>query len=430
MALLTAVLAMALSACDGDTSPAGGGARADAAYPSSDSATVKTGAELFAANDFAELQGKRVGLIVNHTARVDTSHLVDLMHAVDGVEVAALFGPEHGIRGAADAGEKIEDGRDPATDAPIYSLYGATRKPTQEMLENVDALVYDIQDVGARFYTYISTLGLAMQAAAEKGIPIYVLDRPNPLGGNYVSGFVLEDEHESFVGQYPIPAAYGLTIGELAAMIRGENLLSGVSDAELHVISMEGWQRDVLWPETGLTWIPPSPNIPDFETALVYAGTVLFEAVSASEGRGTETPFTLLGAPWADGGALADTLNAIGLDGVQFDSTSFSPRSIEGMSSSPKLMGEDLQGIRITVTDADTYRSVETGIHILYAFYRQAEEAGIEDFVSRPASLSRLSGTNRLFEMLEGGASPEEIIESWQSEVEEFRERREPYLLY
>lgn len=430
MALMLAIFAIAISACDGETYSPGDDARADAAYPTSDSAVVSTGAELFAANEFAELQGKRVGLIVNHTARVDTSHLVDLMHAVDGVEVSALFGPEHGIRGSADAGAKIDDGRDSATGAPIYSLYGATRKPTQEMLENVDALVYDIQDVGARFYTYISTLGLAMQAAAEKGIPIYVLDRPNPLGGNYVSGFVLEDEHESFVGQYPIPAAYGLTIGELAAMIRGEGLLPGVSDAELHVISMEGWQRDMLWPETGLPWIPPSPNIPDFETALVYAGTVLFEAVSASEGRGTETPFTLLGSPWADGGALADTLNAAGLEGVRFDSASFTPRSIEGMSSNPKLMDEDLQGIRITVTDPDAYRSVEAGIHILHAFLQQAEDAGEEDFFSRPESLARLSGTNRLFEMFENGSSPEEIIDSWQSEVDEFRRQREPYLLY
>ncbi len=429
-AAVLAFVTVILAACNGEASQSRYVSDARSSVDSAETSSVKVGAQLFADNGFAELQGQRVGLIVNHTARVDTAHLADLMHRAPGVEVTALFGPEHGIRGSADAGEKIEDGRDAATGAPIFSLYGNTRKPTPEMLRNVDVLVYDIQDVGVRFYTYISTLGLSMQAAAEKGIPFYVLDRPNPLGGDYVSGFVLEDEHESFVGQYPIPAAYGMTVGELAAMIRGEALMSGVSATELHVISMEGWERDMLWPETGLPWISPSPNIPDFETALVYAGTVLFEAASASEGRGTETPFTLLGAPRADGDALADTLNARGLPGVRFEAATFTPRSIEGMSMHPKLKGESLQGIRIVVGDHNAYRPVGTGIHVLHAFYHQAQRQGIENFISRPDGLARLSGTNRLLELLQNGASAAEIIESWTSEVAAFRERQKTYLLY
>lgn len=427
---MVALIVMLLAACNGEPDQSGDASGERKAGSSTRSASVKVGAHVLANAGFAELDGKRLGLIVNHTALVDTAHLADLLHRAAGVEVTALFGPEHGIRGSADAGEKIEDGRDVATGAPIYSLYGQTRKPTPEMLRDVDALVYDIQDVGARFYTYISTLGLAMQAAAEKGIPLYVLDRPNPLGGEYISGYVLEDEYESFVGQYPIPAAYGMTVGELAAMIKGEAFMPGVAEADLRVITMQGWDRGMLWPETGLPWIAPSPNIPDFETALVYAGTVLFEATSASEGRGTETPFTLLGAPWADGSALADTLNARNLPGVRFEAATFTPRSIEGMASNPKLRGESLQGVRIAVTDANAYRPVGTGIHVLHGFHQQGQARGIDGLLSRREWLAKLSGTDRLFEMLQDEASPADIIESWKAEVAQFRERRAPYLLY
>lgn len=430
--------------CDGDGEPqstAGPAAGSDAAAAQdltsrqnagadTAEAAVRVGAGVLAEGDFDAIDERRIGLIVNHTARVDTTHLIDLVHRAPELEVTALFGPEHGIRGDADAGEKVADGRDVATGAPIHSLYGDTRKPTPEMLEDVDALVYDIQDVGSRFYTYISTLGLAMQAAAEQDIPFYVLDRPNPLGGDYVSGFILEEGYESFVGAYPIPVAYGLTVGELAQLIQGEAMLDGLEELDLNVIRMEGWTRDMLWPETGLPFIPPSPNIPDFETALVYAGTVFFEAASASEGRGTRTPFTLLGAPWADGAALADSLNARELPGVRFEAAEFTPESIEGMSSHPKLEGQDLEGIRYHITDADAFQSVEAGIHVFETFYRQAEELGIDDFIGRPEGLARLAGTERLENLLNNGASAEEIIASWNDDVDRFRERRTPYLLY
>lgn len=390
---------------------------------------VRTGAFVLVDDDFAPLRGRRVGLVVNHTALVDTTHVVDLFHASPHVELGALFGPEHGLRGTADAGEEVSDGRDSRTGVPIYSLYGETRKPTPAMLENIDVLVFDIQDIGARFYTYISTMGLAMQAAAEAGIPFVVLDRPNPIGGTLVSGFVREPAYESFVGQYPIPVAHGLTVGELAQMIRGEGYLDGLETLELTVIPMEGWERTMLWPETGLPWVPPSPNIPDFETALVYPGACFFEGTRASEGRGTGEPFKLLGAPWADSRALADTLNARGLPGVRFEAATFTPRPMPGMSSNPKLAGEALQGIHYVVTDAAAFRPVDTGIHALHAFYHQAPPTARRTFFNRDW-LAKLAGTDRLYELLTAGASPETIVAAWQEDVETFRERREPYLIY
>jgi uncharacterized protein YbbC (DUF1343 family) len=360
---------------------------------------------------------------------VDTVHLIDLMHGAPGVTLAALFGPEHGLRGDADAGEKIDDGRDVRTGAPVYSLYGDTRKPSPEMLAGLDVLVFDIQDIGARFYTYISTMGLAMQAAAEAGIPFVVLDRPNPLGGDHVSGFVLEPEFTSFVGQFRIPVMHGLTVGELARLIQGEGLLPGLDALQLDVVPMEGWSRAMRWPDTGLPWIPTSPNIPDFETALIYPGACYFEGTSASEGRGTRSPFKLLGAPWADATALAEALNAKGLPGVQFGTSTFTPRSIEGMSSNPKLEDTELRGIRHIVTDAAALRPVETGRHVLHTFYYQAPPDERDGFLQR-RWLGRLAGTDRLFDLLTRGATPEDIIAAWQDEVAAFEAQRRPYLLY
>ncbi len=392
-------------------------------------APVKTGAAALAERGFDLLDGKRVGLVVNHTARVDTAHLIDLVFAAPNVELTALFGPEHGLRGLADAGEKVADGQDERTGVPVYSLYGETRKPTPDMLRGIDALVFDIQDIGARFYTYISTMGLAMQAAAEQGIPFVALDRPNPLGGNYVSGFMLEPGHTSFVGQYPIPMAHGMTVGELARMIRDHSMMEGLENLDLHVVEMEGWRRDMLWPETGLPWIPPSPNIPDFETALVYPGAVFFEATAASEGRGTRQPFVHVGAPWLDGQAAADSLNARGLPGVRFEAASFAPASIPGMASRPKLEGQSLEGIRHVLTDAQAFQPVETGIHVLAVFWEQAA-AMQEEFVNRPAALARLAGTGRLLDLLQQDAPPETIAASWEREAAAFREARAASLIY
>ena len=390
---------------------------------------VKTGAHVIMEDGFHLLGGRRVGLIVNHTALVDSVHLIDLIAQAPNVELGALFGPEHGLRGMEDAGEQVTYGVDERTGVPVYSLYGNTRRPTQEMLEGLDVLVFDIQDIGARFYTYISTMGLAMQSAAEFDIPFIVLDRPNPLGGTLVSGYLCEPEYESFVGQYPIPIIHGLTVGELARMIKGNDMLPGLESLDLTIVGLRNWRRDMLWPDTGLPWVPTSPNIPDFETALIYPGMCLFEGTGASEGRGTYAPFKQIGAPGADSESLVSTLNRHVLAGVSFEEATFTPRSLEGMSSYPKLLDTPLQGIRLTVTDRSTFRPLDTGIYILHAFYHQASVSTQNTFFNQ-AWLSTLSGTTRLYEMMTAGATPEEIISSWEEEEDAFRRARRPYLLY
>ncbi len=390
---------------------------------------VKTGAQLLAEDGFALLAGRRVGLIANHTTTVGGVHLADLLHAAPGLTLAALFGPEHGLRGTAEASEAVPDGRDARTGAPVFSLYGKTRQPTPAMLRGIDMLVFDMQDVGTRFYTFISTMGLAMQAAARARIPFVVLDRPNPLGGTYVAGFSVERRHISFVSQYPVPLAHGLTVGELARMIKGERLLPGVAGLDLRVVEMTGWRRAMLWPDTGLAWVATSPNVPDFETALIYPGTGLFEATAASEGRGTDRPFRLLGAPWADGDALAATLNARALPGVRFEAASFTPRGRPGMATAPKLDGRRLGGVQVVVTDPRALRPVETGVHLLHAFRAAARKRG-KRFIDRPDWLARLAGSRRLNGMLRRGVGPEAIIAAWRGDVEAFQRRRTPYLLY
>lgn len=406
----------------------GGGCSSD----TQEATPVRSGAEVLAANDFDALDGARVGLIVNHTARVDTTHLIDRIDRAPNVELGALFGPEHGLRGTAGAGEAVEDGRDVRTGAPIYSLYGDTRRPTPGEMEGLDALVFDVQDVGARFYTYITTMGLAMQAAAEADLRFVVLDRPNPLGGTSVSGFMLEPEHQSFVGRYPIPVVHGLTVGELARLIKGERLLSGVQDLDLTVVSMEGWSRDMQWPDTGREWIAPSPNLPTWKTALVYPGMCFFEGVRVSEGRGTDRPFLQIGLPWdrSAASAVVDTLQARSLPGVSVETTTVAPTSRPGAAPSPRFEGQTLQGFRVGVTDRRAVQPVALGIHALHASYQQAQAETNADFVSRPDHLTRLAGTERLQTLLEEGTSPDSIIAAWENDMAAFRERRAPYLLY
>lgn len=390
---------------------------------------VLSGAARLAADGFRLLDGKRVGLVTNHTALVDSVHLIDLLHEAPNVELAALFGPEHGLRGIADAGDHVGDEVDPSTGIPVYSLYGARRAPSVESLEGLDALLFDIQDIGARFYTYISTMGLSMQAAAAAGVPFIVLDRPNPLGGTYMAGFVAEKEFESFVGQYPIPTAHGLTVGELARMIQGEAWLPGLEQLELTVIEVDGWTRSMCRPNPELPWIKPSPNIPSFETALLYPGTCIFEGVNLSEGRGTLEPFLVIGGPWVDGASLAAGLNGLELPGLLYESVAFTPESIQGMSSSPKLLGVASEGVRHLVVDPDAVQPVEAGVHLLHALYQAAPETARADFFLT-RTFDRLAGTDRLRMLLADGASPDEIIAAWAAEVEAFAAQRARYLLY
>ncbi len=388
---------------------------------------VRTGADILVESGFDHVAGNTVGLIVNHTTLVEDEHLINLVHASPNVTLGAIFGPEHGLRGTAEDGEAVQDGVDQFTGAPVYSLYGKTRKPTPEMLSDLDLLIFDIQDVGARFYTFISTMGLAMQSAAEAGIPFVILDRPNPLSGAYASGFVLEPEVQSFVGQFSIPIAHGLTVGELATMIKGEALLPGLDSLELEIIPMQNWTRSMQWPDTGRPWIPTSPNIPQFETALVYPGTCFFEATSGSEGRGTRTPFLQVGAVGVNGSEIAAALNRKSLLGVSFEGVEFTPEPLTSMDSAPKLNGQVIQGLGIKVTDRRTYQPVEVGIHIFHAYYHAVPAA--DEFLTRPEWLAKLSGTTKLAGMLRS-MTPEEIIASWQDELTDFIQRSEHYYLY
>lgn len=387
---------------------------------------VKVGADLLLEKHSDMIRGKRVGLVTNHSAVLaDGRHLADALHERSDVRLVALFGPEHGIRGDAPAGAKIQHGVDEKTGVPAYSLYGKDYKPTEEMLKEVDVLMYDIQDVGARFYTYISTLSYAMEAAAEKGIPFLVLDRPNPIRGTWVEGFVREDSLRSFVGLHPIPVAHGMTVGELATMYNEEGWLKNGVKAMLTVVTMEGWNRKMWFEETGLSWTRPSPNIKTPTTAALYPGTCFIEGTNLSEGRGTERPFEYIGAPFVDGSRLAAELNGKRLPGVRFDTVRFTPREIPNVVGNPKHKGNECGGIAIVLTDRNVYEPVKTGIFILAAAKKLFEK----DFQWR-GSINRLTGTFRVRQSISEGVPAEEIVKEWAPEVEKFKLVRAKYLLY
>jgi uncharacterized protein YbbC (DUF1343 family) len=408
-----------------------GGLRMAGPNPASAAASrVTTGAAALAAEDFALLAGQRVGLIVNQTGRVGESHLVDLLHGRIGRRLTAILAPEHGFRGKVEAGERVADGRDARTGVSILSLYGATKSPTSAMLAEVDMLLFDIQDIGVRFYTYISTMGLAMQAAARRGIPFVVLDRPNPLGGDDVSGFVLEPALRSFVGQYAIPIVHGLTVGELAAMIKGERLIEGLEALDLKVVPCRGLTRQMRWPATTLEWVATSPNIPTFLSALAYPGIGIVGETLVNEGRGTPAPFTQLGAPWLDAPRLADDLARAGLPGVRFEATRYTPRSIPEVALNPRFLGQEIGAVRLVITDVAAYRPLEVGIHALALLMRQARDKGAPLLPANPGMLDAIAGTTRLRRLLSGGAAGRDIVLAWRDEVERFRQRRQPYLRY
>jgi uncharacterized protein YbbC (DUF1343 family) len=398
--------------------------------PPPSSGPVTTGAETLAASGFATLAGKRVGLITNHTGLVGVEHLADMLAKAPGVKLSAIFAPEHGFRGSAEAGAKFGNSTDAKTGAPIFSLYGAAKKPAPATLRNVDVLVFDIQDIGARFYTYISTMGLAMQAAAAAHIPFVVLDRPNPLGGEYVSGFVLEPALRSFVGQYPVPIAHGLTVGELARMIKGERWLDGLEALELTVVEMQGWKRAMRWPGTQRAWVATSPNIPTFEAALVYPGIGMVGETEVNEGRGTPTPFSLFGAPWLDAPRMAKRLNALRLPGVTFEPTTYQPRSIPKVATHPRFEGTTINGVRVVVGDTARVEPLEIGMHVLASLIAEARAKGLPELIGNLGMFHSIAGTRRLHRMLANGSDGTAIIKAWQAEVAQFKALRARYLLY
>jgi len=388
--------------------------------------TVLTGLDQI--EDYHSLfAGKRVGIITNHTAYNNAGkHITDIFLEMPQVRLTALFGPEHGIRGKADAGEKIDSITDPLSGIPIFSLYGKTRKPTANMLKNVDILVFDIQDIGSRFYTYIWTMALAMEAAAENNIPFIVLDRPNPLNGLQVEGNILEPAFSTFVGMYPIPVRHGMTVGELAQMFNGEGWMKNRIKADLTVIPIKNWQRNQWFDQTGLDFIKPSPNMPDLETATVYPGICLLEGTNVSEGRGTKSPFLIFGAPWIDGEILADSFNAQKLPGIQFRTESFIPKSIPGMSMHPKYNDQKCNGVRIHLTDRSIFNSYLTGIYIVKIINRMYPN----HFKWKINHFDRLCGTAFVRKAIISQSDIGFIINRFAKQEKEFKFARKPYLLY
>lgn len=377
---------------------------------------VELGVERLLANPEI-LKGRRVGLITNPTG-VDSAmrSIVDRFNTAEDFELTALYGPEHGVRGDAQAGSDVAFYTDEATGLPVFSLYGETRKPTAEMLKDVDVLVFDIQDVGTRFYTYISTMAYAMEAARDNRIPFVVLDRPNPQGGLRVDGPVLEPEYASFVGLYPIPLKHGMTVGELALLFNGEYRIG----ADLEVVRMKGWKRKMLYGDTGLPFVMPSPNIPTTDTVHVYPATALFEGTNFSEGRGTTKPFQLVGAPYADAAEYARELNALGLPGVMFRAASFTP-------SFSKHAGSLSHGVEVHVMDTGRFEAVKTGIAMLktaHDLYPQEFAFLADDFIGS------LTGNSYVKEMILQGASLESIMEQIDRERDKFLPIRERYLIY
>ncbi len=390
-------------------------------------AQVKTGADLLLTKYFHLIKGKSVGLVTNHTGVLSTGeHLADALHRNGNVRLMALFGPEHGVRGSSPAGEKLSHGKDAGTGVAVFSLYGETYKPTGEMLQGIDILLFDIQDVGARFYTYISTLSYAMEAAAERGIPFVVLDRPNPIRGTWVEGFVRDDSLRSFVGLHPVPIAHGMTVGELATMFNGEAWLKDGIRANLVVVKMEGWKREMWYDETGLPWIPPSPNIKTLSSATVYPGTCLMEGTNLSEGRGTEKPFEFITAPFMDGNVLAARMNALNLPGVVFEPIEVVPKAIAGVVTNPKHKDTMCRGVFLRITERDRYKPVGTAVSLLQAI----RELYPAEFQWRQRSIDVLAGTPRLRMAVDGGRDAEMIVASWEAELRRFENMRKPYLLY
>ena len=336
-----------------------------------------------------------------------------------GVEVTALFGPEHGIYGLAEAGVKVADEKDDRFGIPVYSLYGKTAKPTTEMLKDVDVLVFDIQDIGARFYTYIYTMAYAMEAAAENRKTFVVLDRPNPINGVTVQGNILEKDFATFVGLYPIPARHGMTVGELARMFNDQGWLKHGVKANLTVVPIQGWRRDMWYDRTGLKFIKPSPNMPNLKTATVYPGLCLLEGTNISEGRGTNKPFLQFGAPWIDSKKLVNNLNRLNLRGIRFEPVSFTP-------TSSKHKGQLCRGAEIIITDRNRLSPYSAGIQIVNTLYKMYPDR----FEWRQRHFDRLCGTSSIRNTIIAGKSIDELKTGWQDKLGAFLKIRKHYLLY
>jgi uncharacterized protein YbbC (DUF1343 family) len=393
---------------------------------------VKTGIEVLRDRGFDILVGKRVGLVTNPSG-VDSGlkSTIDILYKAPGVQLVALYGPEHGVRGDVYAGGKVSDTKDEATGLPVYSLYGATRKPTPEMLEGIDVMVYDIQDVGVRSYTFISTLGLVMQACAAKGIEVVVLDRPNPLGGNKIEGSYVEPGFYSFVSQYKIPYIYGLTVGEFAEFINEEGLNKGQKGTDVHqkcnltVVPMEGWTRDMLYEDTGLPWVLPSPNIPFKDTPMYYAASGLCGELYGfmNIGIGYTLPFQLFGATWLDAVKLKAKLDSYDLPGISFRTIWFKP-----FSGSQK--GQLVQGLQYFFTDYEKARVTETQFYVIQAVKELYPDKGAFEVISGYGLFDKVCGTDYVRLELSKGYKVADIQSFWRKDEDSFRSLSQKYHIY
>jgi uncharacterized protein YbbC (DUF1343 family)/CubicO group peptidase (beta-lactamase class C family) len=384
----------------------------NAAELSKSETAVLTGIDVLERDNFKQLDGLRVGLVTNHTGRDRAGRsTIDVLHKASNVKLVALFSPEHGIRGGAD--EKVSDSKDEQTGLPIFSLYGETRRPKPEQLKDLDAIVFDIQDVGARFYTYISTLGYVMEEAARAQRPVFVLDRPNPIGGVEVDGPITDADKFSFTSYHTIPVRHGLTIGELAKLFNKERNIG----CDLRVVEMAGWRRAMWLDETNLVWINPSPNMRSLTEATLYPGVGLLETTNVSVGRGTDTPFEVVGAPWIDGQQLAAYLNGRRIAGVRFVPVRFTP-------ASSAFKGEECGGVNIIITNREKFPSLLNGVEIAVALRKlYPAQWRVDNYLRLLANADSLQRLKR-------GESAAEIVRSWSPSLEEFRKRRAEVLIY
>lgn len=392
-------------------------------------APVETGADRLLSEYAGLIRGKSVALVANHSARLaDGSHLADALFKYKDAKLKVLFGMNYDIRSndysaTPDSAVAI----DKTTGLTKYDLYGETHKPTPEMLKGVDVIVFDIQEVGARFYEHINILAFVMEAAAEQGIRVVVLDRPNPITGIKQDGFVTDDAARYRFGSYAaVPVVHGLTVGELAKLYVGEKMIRGTRPVLLDVVPMRGWKRAMWYDETGLPWRKPSPNLLTLESLLAYVGTCLFESLNVSEGRGTDHPFELIGAPWLDNAKAVELLRGVGLKGVTFETEQFTPVQKPYHGRPPKLAGESLHGIRMRVTDRNVFEPYKAGISLVWA----VNKLHPDKLIWNDAVLDRLVATPRLKTMLLAGNSPQQIFASWSDELAAFKRRSAPYRLY
>jgi uncharacterized protein YbbC (DUF1343 family) len=387
---------------------------------------VLSGLDVMVLEDFKPFWGKTVGLVTNHTAIArDGRHLSRLIEEHPKIKLGALFGPEHGVWGQEEAGKKIEHATGDHMPVPVYSLYGKDRKPTAEMLQGLDLLIYDIQDVGVRFYTRITTMGLCMEAAAEHGLAFYVLDRPNPIGGEKIEGPIPDPDLKSFVSYYPIPIRYGLTPGELAKMIIGEQWLEIPRPVQLRVIEMKGWRRNLWYDQIDLPWVAPSPNMPDLQTAAFYPGMCFFEGTNLSEGRGTDFPFRQVGAPWIDGASWAWRMNKKKLPGMHFAPAYFKTKTIPGKVTRPRFEGQRCEGVLLQCNSLKSFDPVRTALYLMADLgSHYPEQFEINNY------FTTLVGRKDVADVIRQGGNPDGFILKWRRELSEFEKKRRKYFLY